>query len=264
MAKKTKMTKKAKKASTIKKPQKAKKKRSTKKIVFITAGVLLAVLAILFAALYVYSLDYYRADESVAAKYDTEAYQSDSVRNAYVFYPEADADTGTGLIFYPGGKVEAIAYAPLMQQLSEQGITCVLMKMPFNLAVFDIKAADRVYGEFPQIENWYLMGHSLGGAMASTYSEKNYEKLSGLVLLAAYPVNDADVSSLTLYGSEDYVLDKSKLIAAKYKMIMIGANHAYFGNYGEQEGDGTALITREEQQELAVKLIMGFISDNTN
>ena len=100
--------------------------------------------------------------------------------------------------------------------------------------------------------------------MASNYAEKNYDKLDGMILLAAYPLNDADVSSLTLYGSQDNILDKSKLIAAKYKMIMIGANHAYFGNYGDQEGDGEALITREEQQELAVKLITKFIGDSIN
>jgi len=258
MAKRKNIKTKSKKQTPIKKK---KKKTNTKKVLLIVAGVLLVVIA---GAFYIYTQDYYRAEQSVSEKYDTDEYKSESVRNAYVFYPEADADTGNGIIFYPGGKVEAIAYAPLMQQLADKGITCVLMKMPFNLAVFDVKAANRVYDEFPEIKEWYLMGHSLGGAMASSYAEKNYDKLDGMILLAAYPLNDADVSSLTLYGSEDYVIDKSKLIAAEYKMIMIGANHAYFGNYGEQEGDGTALITREEQQELAVKLITQFILGTTD
>ena len=84
-----------------------------------------------------------------------------------VLYPEEDNASDIGLIFYPGGKVETEAYAPLLDQLAEQGITCVLVEMPLHLAVFDINAADDIYEQFPEITSWYLCGHSLGGAMAS-------------------------------------------------------------------------------------------------
>ncbi len=39
-----------------------------------------------------------------------------------------------------------------------------------------------------------------------------------------------------------------------------GGNHAQFGNYGIQTGDGTAAISAEEQQAIAVKLIIEVIS----
>ena len=39
------------------------------------------------------------------------------------------------------------------------------------------------------------------------------------------------------------------------RIVVEGGNHAYFGNYGEQEGDGTATISREQQQEEAVNAI---------
>ena len=39
-----------------------------------------------------------------------------------------------------------------------------------------------------------------------------------------------------------------------------GANHANYGNYGVQSGDGTATISAEEQQDIAVKAIVDFMS----
>ena len=85
------------------------------------------------------------------------------------------SSTKCGFIFYPGGKVEYTAYAPLM---------CVLLKMPLNLAVLDVNAADSVFDMFPEISSWYIGGHSLGGSMAASYALENTDKLEGLVLLA--------------------------------------------------------------------------------
>jgi hypothetical protein len=209
----------------------------------------------------VYTLDYYRADDTAKAAVTLENGRVKMLGDMNVFMPEKAADTGTGFIFYPGGKVEAAAYAPLLSQLSQKGFTCVLLKMPFNLAVFDVNAADKVYSEFPQIKKWYLGGHSLGGAMASSYVGKNSDKLSGLILLGAYPVNDSTLPTLVLYGSEDINLDLTKLEAVKNKIEISGGNHAYFGDYGEQKGDGIAAITRAEQQAIAVNEIVKFISE---
>lgn len=39
-----------------------------------------------------------------------------------------------------------------------------------------------------------------------------------------------------------------------------GGNHAWFGNYGKQEGDKTASISREEQQQQAVEEILQMIN----
>lgn len=238
----------------------AKRKNRVKKIIIIVA----VLVAVLVAGFYIYTLDYYRADENVAAEYTTDEYKFEAVKNAYIFYPDVEQDKNIGLIFYPGGKVESISYAPLLHKISQYGITCILLEMPFNLAVFDINAADKVYDALPQIDQWFLMGHSLGGAMASSYVESNYAKLDGLILLGAYPINDADIPTIAIYGSEDMGLDEAKLAAAQVKYEIQGGNHAYFGNYGEQKGDGTASITRDSQQEQAVTQIVSFIQDTIN
>lgn len=170
-----------------------------------------------------------------------------------------------GIVFYPGGKVEYTAYEPLMKSLANKGFFCVLLEMPYNLAVFDINAADGIQNMFPRIGKWYMMGHSLGGSMAGTYLTDNYRDYEGLILLASYVTNDlthTNLNVISIYGSEDKVLNKDKY--KKYKvnlpdsfeeMVIHGGNHAYFGVYGEQKGDGKATINNQQQiQQTAVIL----------
>jgi dienelactone hydrolase len=232
------------------------RKRAGKIVLLSLAGLLLALALVFFA----YTQDYYRADATATAlvKDNPHIRQDGSLT---ILSPDAVNDTGAGLIFYPGGKVEETAYLPLLEQLRENGLTCVLVKMPFRLAVFDIRAADAVYAQVPAISRWYLAGHSLGGAMASSYLPGNEGKLAGLILLGAYPVNDSPIPTLAIYGSEDVKLDRSKLTAVADTLELAGGNHAYFGNYGEQAGDGTASISREAQQAQAVSTILAFVQN---
>lgn len=96
--------------------------------------------------------------------------------------------------------------------------------------------------------------------MASSYVEENAEKLDGLILMGAYPINDADLPTLAIYGTEDIQLDLTKMRTAE-QFVIEGGNHAYFGNYGEQEGDGLASISRQEQQTIAVETMIRFIEE---
>ena len=234
--------------------------RKKKKRVKIALIVIASLLVVLIGGFYIYTLDYYRADETALQTISADDCRVLSQGNFTIFYPESGNSRETGIIFYPGGKVEAIAYAPLLKKLSDNGFTCVLVKMPMNLAIFGVNSANKVYDALPHIQDWYLSGHSLGGAMASSYVGNNSDKLSGLILLGAYPINDADIPTLAIYGSEDEGLDLSKLTDTQNKLEIVGGNHAYFGDYGEQEGDGTAAISRAEQQTIAVDTITAFIS----
>lgn len=169
------------------------------------------------------------------------------------------------LIFYPGAKVEYTSYLPLMYHLAEEGVDCFLIQMPANLAIFGQNKAEKVMEEYVY-ENWYVGGHSLGGAMAASFASKNLDKVTGVVLLAAYPVDSlqADTCSVvSVYGSEDGVLNKEKITEARndmpedYREVCLeGGNHAGFGNYGEQKGDHAAIISAEEQQEQTVQAIL--------
>ena len=172
--------------------------------------------------------------------------------------------TETALIFYPGGKVEYTAYVPLLSRLAEGGIDCFLIKMPANLAVFGANKASAVMAQH-EYDHWYIGGHSLGGAMAASFAGKN--DLDGLILLASYPTEAVDERAIEIYGSEDGVLNADKLQAGDgffskepEKVVIRGGNHAQFGNYGEQKGDGTAQISRERQQAEAAEAMLAFMN----
>ena len=227
---------------------------------FIIASIVL-VLGMMTAACALYLGDYYRADEGAMAEFSlAENITVSMLKNgSIVFEPQS---ASKGLIFYPGGKVEHRAYEQLMAGLAREGILCVLVEMPFNLAVLDMNAADGVQEQYPQIEDWYIGGHSLGGAMAASYVDNNAEAYEGLVLLAAYStadLTDTDLDILSVYGSEDKVMNREKYDENKSNLpddvteiVIEGGCHAYFGMYGEQDGDGIPSITASEQISITV------------
>ena len=153
-----------------------------------------------------------------------------------------------------------------MQACAEQGIMCVLLEMPFNLAVFDVNAADGIQEKYPEIEEWYIGGHSLGGSMAASYLADNAEEYDGLILLCSYAatdLSDTDLDVLSIYGSEDKVMNREKYAENKSNLpddfteiVIDGGCHAYFGMYGAQDGDGTPVITNEEQIALTVEQVV--------
>ena len=236
--------------------------RKIKKGLLIVFAVLLVV-TLIFG---IYAGDYYHAeldaisDLSIGMDYEKMERLEDG---SLVFYP---AEYDSAVIFYPGGKVEATAYIPLMEHCAQEGVLAVLMPMPFNLAVLAKDAAAQIPAQFPEVEHWYMAGHSLGGSMAASFTADNTAWVEGLILLAAYSTEPVNVPVLSIYGSADGVLNMEKY--EKYsanlptdfsEVIIEGGNHAGFGMYGAQDGDGIASITNQEQIAQTAKLIAEFI-----
>lgn len=228
--------------------------------------ILFVVLLVIFlgaGAAFWYINDYYHSDEDV--KNYLKGNEKVSVNEISQGLFIDGEGTENALIFYPGAKVEYIAYLPMLFNMAEQGIDCFLIEMPCNLAFLGKNTADSIIRTY-DYENWYMSGHSLGGAMAAVYASEHLDELEGLVLLAAYPTKSLDNDKfevLSIYGSEDTVLNMNsfeeglKYMPVNYKEVCIeGGNHAYFGNYGEQEGDSKALISREEQQEQTMRAVL--------
>jgi len=240
-----------------------KNKRAKKGI--LAAALIVLVLAIIAGVCAVYVGDYYRADQdAIAAFAPMNAVSAEQLDDGtLVFRPE---NPTKGFIFYPGGKVEYTAYQPLMAACAQQGILCVLVKMPFNLAVLDINAAAGIQQQYPQIENWYIGGHSLGGSMAAAYLADHADDFDGLVLLGSYSTADLSETGLTVlsvYGSEDRVMNRAKYDENKsnlpgdlVEVVLQGGCHAYFGMYGAQEGDGEPSISNAEQISLTAEQII--------
>ena len=230
-----------------------------KKKLKLLAGIAGILILILLAGFAFYVRDYYHADPSV------ERYMG-SLDNVYTEeIPEGLFLDGPGedraLVFYPGGKVEYRAYLPLCHKIAAKGIDCFLVEMPCNLAILDIDKADSVFGNYSYSE-WIIGGHSLGGAAAALYAAGHREQVQGLILLGAYPTKQLgkDLRVLEMYGSEDRVLNRSKLLKGNAYLPehtvseeIPGGSHAGFGCYGPQKGDGQALISGEEQQEITAE-----------
>lgn len=224
--------------------------------------ILAACMVLLVGAAAIYVSDYYHASPAAKAllSADIPGITVTEEKDRAVFRPE---EVKAGLIFYPGGKVEYTAYAPLMEAFARQGFLCILQKMPLNLAFLGMNAADRIIADFPEISTWYIAGHSLGGAAAGIYSGKHAQDLEGLILLGAYSTADLNGSGLqvlSIYGSEDGVLNRDSY--AKYRgnlpadtseRVIQGGSHACFGDYGPQKGDGTPQISCDEQMEITAE-----------
>ena len=204
-----------------------------------------------------------------------EITQEDEGANGWYF---DGPGTDSALVFYPGAKVEAAAYAPLMEKLASSGVDCYLCGMPLNFALFDRDAGEAIRDkEINSYEKWYIGGHSLGGvaaAMAADDAEEpgNRTAWDGLILLAAYPTGELSTPVLSIFGTEDRVLDTGKynktedsgLWPADFTELVIkGGNHAQFGSYGKQKGDGMPAISADMQQKETADAISAWIKTDS-
>ncbi len=236
---------------------------------FANTVILLLCMAIVLSFLFsIYVSDYYHATQETASSLLSDDTITVIKGDHYLAMVPTE-ETEKGFIFYPGGKVDYLAYTPLMRALAERGVVCIVAKMPFQLAIFDGNAAEDIRTRYPLVSEWYIGGHSLGGMMAASCAARNAGEYCGVVLLAAYSMSDLSGSSLSLlsiYGSRDSVLNLDKYERAKSKwpsdateIVIEGANHAGYGNYGEQRDDSAAGIDSSEQQRQTVEAIASFM-----
>lgn len=240
---------------------------SKKKFIFLSLAVIL-ILAVSFSY---YVSDYYKADNTAKeALKSTDSYTVSNNADFITFTPNSNKST-TGVIIYPGGKVEAESYSVIASKIASNGYTTIIVKMPFNLAFFGSNKADDVIAQHGEIKNWVIAGHSLGGVFASDYAVNNQDKIDGVIYLAAYPSADASnttLKALSIRGSLDGLTTSSDISENINKfpqntifITIDGANHYNFGNYGVQEGDNNSTITREEQQNQTLEYILEFLEN---
>ena len=217
-----------------------------------------------FGGFLVYSQFYYHA-EKTATDYmnGTEDVNVTKISNG-LFLDGYGNDTA--IIFYPGAKVEYTSYLPLLIDLSSKGIDCYLVEMPFNLAFFNIDGADTIIKN-SNYTHYFMAGHSLGGAMASNYVNKTDNNITGLIYLSSHSSVDINVPVLSIRGTNDGIINLESYKEAQSRMkdnftevIIDGGNHAQFGYYGNQDGDGKATISAESQQDQSADAIMKFIN----
>ncbi|MFO7696298.1 MAG: alpha/beta hydrolase [Anaerolineae bacterium] len=239
---------------------------------------LVVVLIVVAGAFSAWALTGPRADEAALAAlggeggggfyglgYDGLGYEAVAVEQGrWLSFALAGQAPSTGLILYPGARVDPRAYAVAARMLAASGYRVVIVPMPLNLAVLGAGRADDVIVAYPEVTRWAIGGHSLGGAMAALYAYEHPEAIDGLLLWAAYPAasNDLSVRDLpvvSLYGTRDGLATPDKIAASRALLppdagfiAIEGGNHAGFGRYGPQAGDLQAEISIDEQQRQVV------------
>jgi hypothetical protein len=235
-------------------------------------SVLLAVLAVVVllavAFLFYANLVMRGEREQALLVWENDDIAITSTDQSIVMEPVAGA-TGQGLLFIPGAKVDPYAYMYKLSGLVESGVTVVITKPTLNLAFFDTRTLDDFAVDAPDVDEWYVGGHSLGGVKACMLADS--PEVAGLVLFGSYCANDlsdSDLAVLSVSGSNDGLSTPEKIDANRSNLPtstdfveIEGGNHARFGDYGDQAGDGEATISTEEMlSELTPTLVAFFAS----
>jgi hypothetical protein len=234
---------------------------------------LLTILVIGMVSFFVWAESPYQPEARAIESINSSA--AENGQNWLIFDPE-DTTPTTGLVLYPGGRVDYCAYAPLAEAIADTGFKVVLVPMPLNFAIFGADRADDIIAAFPEIRTWAVGGHSLGGAMAAEYVKTSPSSTKGLILWAAYPAGNNDLSGtnlevLSIYASNDEVASLEEIQDSMQRLpddtVFInieGGNHAGFGWYGSQNGDGALAIPKENQQDQIVSATVSFLQNLGN
>ena len=232
-----------------------KKKRKKKRWLIVAA----VVLVVLLVAAFIYT----PALPEVAKI----ANQMKNVDGDLYFYGESDV----GFIIYPGAKADERSYAYIAQQLNKEGHTVIIPNIPLHMAVYGPEQGLAIMEDNPQIEKWFLIGHSLGGLPISQIAAEQPEKLEGVAFVASLMILDlsnTDISAIRITAEHDGVMpDKMMESNLNYlpensvSVMIEGANHNQFGAYWHPGFDGTATITWKEQQDQMVALILDFFHE---
>ena len=242
----------------------------------------LAVPALVLSLLLVVAVGYARpldaAPVAVNALHSTATMRLSERFGWYEMAPVAQDKTGkeikptTGFIFAPGARVDARAYAHILQPLVAAGYLVAVLKEPFGFSLVDPNHAATVIQVHPEIAHWAVGGHSLGGVAASSFADKT-PRVTGLVLYASYPaqrLSRTDLKVVSISGSADGLATPAKVEAAKPDLpasttyvVVNGGVHSFFGDYGDQPGDGQPGTDRVAAQATISKATVALLASLT-
>lgn len=210
----------------------------------------------------------------------------------YIQLEPVNASPETCFMFYPGAMIDPEDYITPLELIAAEGTRVLILKPTMNMAIFSIALAERAMGDFDDIDNWLIGGHSLGGVAAVKAILENPSSYKGLILMASYPDTGDDLSgwagtALSISAENDGLTTPDDIEASKALLpeaIVVedladfptastlgqtifyeieGGNHGQFGSYGEQANDGEATITESEQHEMIKDLVTRFLNINT-
>lgn len=229
----------------------------------------LVIFVIIIGGVFAWVNNTYKPSQELLSLVSQDDYQK--VGDFYVFDPKIEPN-GDGIVLYPGALVEPLSYAYYADELSEQGYLVAIAEVPLNLSIMDNEKASQFIEQHDEINSWYVGGHSMGGVSATIYAKNHQDKVDGVILLGSYPSESTDLSQtdlnvLSIYAENDglstikKIEDKASNLPSETTYVEIeGGNHAQFGMYGEQSGDGKATISTLIQQNEIINNTLYFLS----
>ena len=245
-------------------------RRARRAAIVIALVLVLAVIAFVFYASMVMAGDRGAAIEA----WENPAVSISSTDHSIVMAPSGEA-SGAGLVFIPGAKVDPFAYLYKLSGIVESsGVTVVITKPTLNLAFFDQRPLALFQDDAPDVTRWFVGGHSLGGVRACQLAGAPGDgaEVAGLVLFGSYCANDLSSTGLevlSIGGSEDALSTPEKIGAAssllpddtRFKQVE-GLNHAGFGDYGTQPGDGVSTLGNDDERDAITALLRSVLGTN--
>jgi hypothetical protein len=225
--------------------------------------ILLAVAAVAWIGVIAWLKPFPAQEPALTSMSSSATVTVDESSTSIVMMPTANVST-TGVFFQPGAKVDARAYAAVLRPIAEAGFPVVIAKQPLGIAFLAMGAFASAQAANPQITDWVVGGHSLGGTVAAMDAEAHDSDASapviGLMLYASYPASDMSTTLsarvISLSGTNDGLATPTKIEASRVNLPkdtfftpIDGAVHAFFGDYGPQPGDGTPTISHDDARQ---------------
>lgn len=235
----------------------------------VALSVIFIVFAVIFGVVIWIASPYQPSESAISAlnPSDSENYTVD--QSKWLVFTPKETMYSKGIIFYPGGRVDPKAYSNTCADFAKMKILCVIVPMPFNLAIFNPLAGEAVIQEFKNIDQWIVMGHSLGGSMVTRLAQAQDRKVSNLIFLGSYSdidITKVNVKVLSITAEFDGLLNKDSFEKNKINLPegtefleIKGGNHSQFGSYGFQQGDNTSTKSGEDQRKEIVENISKLI-----
>ena len=238
--------------------------RGRRRWVVVGGRALAAILCLATVGSIVYLRPFGATDDALGAMKGTDTVSVTSTSTRITLTPRSAAGTSSptiqsGLVFQPGARVDPRAYVPLLSPISAAGVLVVIVKQPFSIGFTATGAPTGIIQDHPEVANWSVGGHSLGGVAASSYVKDHPDQVDGLLLWASYPLGSLagldHVAVTSIYGTEDGLATPEDIKDSRADLppdtsyvAVDGGVHAFFGDYGEQPGDGTPTVSREQAQ----------------
>lgn len=233
------------------------------RITKITLITLISLFTLLVLGLFIYTKDSYSPSEDMIEEINQGSLEGLTLINAFDHISYKVEAPRKNIVIIPGGKVKPESYQYLALFFAYDGYDVTIVKTLFNLAILTPNYGARFLKD--DMDN-VVIGHSLGGTVGSMISS-NDSRVSEIIFLASYPIADVSNKRVLIITAEfDLILDKNNifdsesLLPEDYVLVDIpGGNHAQFGWYGVQKGDGEALIATKTQQNLIISEVLSFI-----